>query len=556
MQDMIFGTLATDELKLVDHRARGRGVQHASRIEPRDPVPGKPVRLTLTIGPDLKADRSACYYTVEGSEPAGSRGKPHQGKAVEFQRVSSSWDTFLWGYISTWEAEIPPQLEGTAVRYKISAWAEGGKEVFADWPDVKLTVDRTAKYFFDGLPLPRQQPWGDPDTDRTFTYRVDRLSPPQWAREAVIYHIFVDRFDPGPDREWIQVKDLGGTFGGTLWGVAERLDYLNELGATAIWLSPIFPSPSIHRYDAVGYRRVADELGGDQALRELIDRAHQRGIRVILDLVCNHISDQHPYFQAAFRDPGSPYRDWFYFDPEEPQHPYRTFFGVPGMPQVNLDHPEAREWMLEIGRFWLEEFNVDGFRLDHANGPGPGFWSDFRAACKEIKPDCFCFGEVVETPEVQRTYVGRLDGMLDFHLCDALRRAFGYGEMELEMLQGMIRRHLSYFPPDFLMTGFLDNHDMDRFPFIAGNDREALRRAARCLFHLPGPPVIYYGTEVGLTQTISKTSEVGLEASRGAMVWGEEQDRELFAFFQELIAARQEAKPWEHPQEVSGELCD
>ena len=518
MQDMIFGTLATDELKLVDHRARTRGVQHASRIEPLDPVPGEPVTLTLTIGPDLKADRAACYYTVDGSRPAGSRGKAVHGRVVEFRRVQASWDTFLWGYLSTWEADIPAQPEGTAVRYTISAWSEGGKEVCADWPDVKLTVDRTAKYFFDGLPLPEQENWGDRGAARTFTYQVDRLVPPQWAREAVIYHIFVDRFDPGPGREWIQTED--------------RL--VPKLGANPL----------------------ADELGGDQALRELVDRAHRRGIRVILDLVCNHISDQHPYFQEAFRDPDSPYRDWFYFDPEEPQLPYRTFFGVPGMPQVNLDHPGAREWMLENARFWLEEFNVDGFRLDHANGPGPGFWSDFRAACRRVKPDCFCFGEVVETPEVQRAYIGRLDGLLDFHLCDALRRTYGRGASGLDELQSMIRRHLSYFPPDFLMTTFLDNHDMDRFPFIAGDDTETLRRAARCQFNLPGPPIIYYGTEVGLTQTVSKTSEVGLEASRGAMVWGGDQDRELYDFYQGLIAERQQRKPWKNPGEAPLKDCE
>lgn len=556
MQDMIFGTLATDELKLVDHRARGRGVQHASLIEPLDPVPDEPVTLTLTIGPDLKADRAACYYTVDGSRPAGSRGAAARGEAVEFRRVRASWDTFLWGYLGTWEAVIPAQPEGTQVRYTISAWSEDGKEIYADWPDVKLTVDRTAKYFFDGLPLPDLQTWGDRGSARTFSYHVDRLAPPQWAREAVIYHIFVDRFDPGPDQEWIQTGDLEETFGGTLWGIADRLDYLEDLGATAVWLSPIFPSPTIHRYDAVDYRRVADELGGDQALRELIDRAHQRGIRVILDLVCNHISDQHPYFQEALRDPDSPYREWFYFDPEEPQLPYRTFFGVPGMPQVNLAHLGAREWMLEIARFWLEEFDVDGFRLDHANGPGPGFWSDFRTACKRVKPDCFCFGEVVETPEVQRAYVGRLDGLLDFHLCDALRRRYGYRSSEPAELQSLIRRHLSYFPPDFLMAAFLDNHDMDRFSFIAGKNPKSLRQAARCQFSLPGPPIIYYGTEVGLTQTVSKTSEVGLEASRGAMVWGKDQDRELYDFYRDLIAVRQDRRPWENPGEAPLEVCD
>ncbi len=244
-----------------------------------------------------------------------------------------------------------------------------------------------------------------------------------WARQAVIYQIFVDRFYPGGGRDWLQTTDLRGFCGGTLWGVAEKLDYVAELGADCLWLSPIFPSPSHHGYDATDLMHVEPRLGGDEALRALVEQAHARGIRVLLDLVCNHISDEHPIFREARSNPASPHRSWFTFDDSEIG--YRTFFGVRSMPQVNLANPAARAWMIDTARYWLREFDVDGYRLDYANGPGPDFWTDFWAACKAEKPDCYCFGEVVDAPVVQRTYVGRLDGCLDFlrrrcpapHLC-------------------------------------------------------------------------------------------------------------------------------------------
>jgi glycosidase len=543
MEDFIFGTLATDELKLVYYRTSHRGLQHAYQTDPLDPLPGQPVTLTVLAGPDLAADRVACYYTLDGSQPRGSRGKAAAGQVAPFHRVREIWDTFNWGYRSIWQVQLPPQPEGTQLQYQISAWSEEGEEIYADWPDVKLTVDRTAKYFFDNQPLPDLEPWGDPHQPRTFSYHVDRFAPPRWAREAVIYHIFVDRFSPGKGKDWRQTEDLRRTFGGTLWGIVENLDHISELGATAVWLSPIFPSPTIHRYNATDYYRVAEELGGDQALRALVQEAHRRGIRVILDLVCNHISHQHPYFQESVKDPESPYRDWFYFDGEEDLG-YRSFFGVEAMPQVNLEHPRARRWMLDTARYWLEEFDIDGYRLDHANGPGPGFWWDFWKVCKETKPDSICLGEVVEPPDVQRQYIGRMDGLLDFHLCEAVRRRYARGEWSQERFQSFLTRHRRYFPEDFLMATFLDNHDMDRFAFIARDEHDALRRAARLQFQLPGPPIIYYGTEVGLQQTISKTSAVGLEASRGAMIWGENQDGELFRFYQQLIQKRRETQPW------------
>lgn len=545
MEDMIFGTLATDDLKLFYHRASRNGLQHFSQITPLDPRPGDPVTISLDMGPDVSAEKAACYYTTDGSDPTGSRGTASNGQVVLLERKEIDWDTFSWGYCSRWEGQIPGMMEGTKVQYRISAWSSGGREIYADWPDVQREVEKAAKAFFHEEPLPDGILDPGQNQGHLFAYHVDNFKPPMWAREAVIYHIFLDRFFPGKDNSWIQTSDPKGFFGGTLWGVAEKMDYIAELGASVIWLSPIFSSPTVHGYDATDYYSVEERLGGEEAFREVIAQAHQRGIRIILDLVCNHTSHLHPIFQEALEDKQSPYRSWFFFDELE-DNGYRSFFGVRSMPQVNLNHPDARQWMLDITRYWLEEFEIDGYRLDFANGPNLDFWSDFWVLTKTINPDSFCFAEVVETPRVLEKYQGRVDGVLDFHVADAIRRSFGRKSWSEERFNSMLNQHEAYFKKDFVRPSFLDNHDMDRFQFIAGGSEDDLRRAAQVQFQLPGPPIVYYGTEVGVEQTVSKSSKVGLEASRGAMLWEDEQNKSILSFYQELIKERKEKRPWEN----------
>lgn len=521
--DFIFGTLATDDRRLASIRQERSGIWH-DRCLPLDPRPGEPLTITIGVGAATPADRVTLYYTTDGSLPAGARGQAHNGIAVELRPTAVEWDTLLWGYLDYWQGQIPPQPEGTHIHYIVEAWQSAGE-----------------RSFYAGGVQPQ-----------VFGVYVDCAEVPGWLREAIIYQIFVDRFAPSPGAAFATPADpLGGFYGGTLRGITSRLDYLAGLGVTCLWLTPIFPSPTHHGYDATDYTRIEPRLGTEADFQELLEGAHQRGMRVILDYVANHCSRQHPAFLNALADRACETAHWFTFE-AWPEH-YRTFFGVAEMPQINTDHPAARAYLIDSARRWLER-GVDGFRLDYANGPTHAFWSAFRAATRSVNAASVTIGEVVETPLLQRSYAGRMDGCLDFILLQMIRNFFAFRTVPPSAFDAFLRRHFAYFPTDFVLPSFLDNHDMNRFLWAVGGDRRRLRLAALCQFTLPGPPIIYYGTEVGLSQRRDVRYPDGSghpEEARLPMLWGDQQDQELLAFYTALIRLRRAGTPtWYEQRET------
>lgn len=530
--DFVFGTFATDQLRMLHHQTMRQGLQHRHMLEPADPLPGEPVTLTVWVGVDTDISHLVAYFTTAEHDPAGSLGQSSD-QVAHFHLVAYEWDALAWGYFSVWKATLPAQPDGTIVRYRIGGWADGGDELFADYPLVNDTMEHAADAFFKGKELTAYI--SHPGPGAVFTYRVDRQSSPAWVRDAVVYQVFVDRFYPGDGKSWTQTDDVHRLMGGTLNGVRDKLGYLADLGITCIWLSPTWESGSYHGYDIMDYCRTADWLGGDDALRRLVQAAHARGIRVLLDLACNHMSNESAVFKDAQSDSASAHRDWFTFD--DSPIGYKTFFNVRQMPQINLRNPRARDWMLDIARYWIREFDVDGYRLDYAHGPGPDFWTYFNAACKEVKSDALTFGEIIDSPEAQRAYIGRLDGCLDFFANEAMRKTFGWRTQDRAGLDRRLARHRASFPQGFVMPAFLDNHDMNRFLHIAGGDKSALREAFAYLMDLPNLPIVYYGTEAGLSHERS-TREGGLDVSRMAMPWGSAQDAALRDDFAAMIAGR------------------
>jgi cyclomaltodextrinase len=506
MEDFIFGTLATDELRLAHVRRLQNGVTHRQRRSPRGPRPGEPIELKLSVGPGYTSEQAWVYWTTEGEEPGGRSGRADHGWATPMQPVGAEWNTMLWGYNRHFRAVLPGQPKDTILRYCIGAAYLQDEEVFAD----------------DGT---------------IYACYIDEDPIPEWAYDAIVYQVFVDRFFPGNGRSWKRPETPAGFYGGTLLGVTEKLDYLVDLGVNVLWLTPVFPSPSHHGYDATNYFDIEPRLGSQADLQALLEAAHRRGLRVLLDFAPNHCSSEHPAFQEAIANQASPYVQWFSFDhwPDR----YESFFGVKSLPQFNLRNPAARKHLLEAAAYWLE-FGVDGYRLDYAIGPSPDFWADFRRATRKARPDCWTFGEVVEPPDSQIAFSGLLDGCLDFMLLEALRQTFAFGRWDAAHFMSFLDRHEAAFPAGFSRPSFLDNHDMNRILWALQGDKRRLKLAALCQFTLAGPPIIYYGTEVGLSQErdVRQGSRGLPEESRLPMLWGNSQDAQLLKFYRTLAALR------------------
>lgn len=506
MEDFIFGSLANDALRIAHERSLRAGITHRSNRNPLDPTPGEPINIELSVGPAHPCDRAWVYWSTDGRDPAGVNGKALHGQVTPMEAMGVTWDTLEWGYRRRFKADLPSQPAGTVVRYYVSAGTPLGDE----W-----RADQGAFY--------------------GFFVAVDPI--PEWAADAVVYQVFVDRFFPGEGKDWHSPDEPSGFFGGTIRGIIDKLDYLSELGVNTLWLSPIFPSPSHHGYDATDYFEIEPRLGSKQDLKQLLDKAHARHMRVLLDFVANHWSYLHPTFRAAVTDPNSEYVDWYNFRswPEK----YESFFEVKSLPNINLRNPQAREHILKAARYWLE-FGVDGYRLDYAIGPERDFWADFRRTTREVNPEIWTFGEVVEPSDSQLSFRGLLDGCLDFILLEAIRQTFAFRRWDADKFSEFLRRHEDYYPKDFSRPSFLDNHDMNRFLWVVQNDKRILKLAALCQFTLSGPPVIYYGTEVGLSQhrDVRQNGKGILEESRLPMLWGVDQDRDLLEFYRNLIAIR------------------
>lgn len=509
MDDFIFGATNFSQERMEQMRRRMGGIVHAYRSEPLAPRPQDAVTVWLWTGDEQRVDRACCYYTVDGRNPSGLRGVAEHGQAVVLSPDRVEWTDLRWSFGCWWQCRLPAQPEGTLVRYRLEAYsALGDGSVWAD----------------DGA---------------VFSYLSSSLAAPDWARHAIIYHVFVDRFYPGDGRSWLKPAQPTGFYGGTLQGVIDKLGYIADLGVTAIWLSPVFASPSHHGYDCTDYYNVEPRYGDNEALRRLVQQAHARNLRVLLDFVPNHCSNRHPFFLDAQRDRNSPYYDWFTFTrwPNE----YATFYGVKSLPQWNLSNPEPRRYIIDAACHWLTEYGIDGYRLDYTLGPAHEFWAEFHRALRRAAPDSFCIAEAVESPEVMRTYSGRLEGCLDFPLLEVMRRVFGHNTADVERLDAFLEQRASYFGDGLVLGTFLDNHDMNRFLWIARGDKRKLKLAALCQFTLPSPPIVYYGTEAGIVQSgdvLGPHGNAYHHHARTPMPWGDAQDADLLAYYRRLGALR------------------
>jgi cyclomaltodextrinase len=509
MSDNIFGNLTEPENRLAIHRENLNGVKHLYRRTPLDPAPGQPILLTLTTGGPIPYDSARCFFTLDGSDSSSA-----SATVLDLKPDATNWDIVTWSYFRTWTVRLPPQPAQTLVRYRLEARrADTGQWVAADIGS-------------------------ENEAGGSFALWVDDDPVPAWAREAIVYQIFPDRFYPGDGRVWNKTKSLLDFYGGTLRGIIEKLDYISSLGFNTIWLNPFFKTATHHGYNASDYYTVEPRLGTNADLKELIEKAHARGIRMVLDFVANHWSKDHFTFQDAQKNPNSPYRDWYFWNhwPDD----YECYFKVKELPKINLKPGPARDYMLMVARHWLRE-GFDGYRLDFAYGPPHDFWVDFRRACREVKPDCWIFGEIVHTVPMLLSYTGIMDGTLDFHLTRALRETFATEHMTLTEFEAFLSGHEACFPPEHIRPSFLDNHDEERFLHLAGDDKGKLRLAALVMYTLTGPLIVYCGTETGLSQErpMNQGGRNIFEECRLPMNW-ESADTALQEYFRRLGELRRE----------------
>jgi cyclomaltodextrinase len=493
------------------------GLAHGSQVEPRDPAPDESVALLFSAQAYLPIDRLAVYYTTDGSLPAGERGVATCGAVVFAEPGETEEDAVPGLPIRRWRARLPGQPEGTLVRYAADAWS-------LEHPHQHWRADEV-------------EPVGPPtEGRRLFAYSVDRFQPPGWLQDAVMYHIFVDRFHAAADEP--PLRDPGsitGFFGGTLRGVLEKLDYLEGLGVNCLWLSPVFASPTHHGYNPSDYYTVAERYGTNETLRHLIESAHRRGMRVVLDFVANHTSDEHPLFVEARANPQSESARWYSFG-DWPPHGYRSYALVGTMPELATERATVQQYLVDAALHWLGHFGADGLRLDYVSGPSPAFWAIFQREVKRRFPQALTLGEISEPLSGIATYAGRMDAFLAFPLTRMLRRVFAQRQEPLAALLAFLDERPAALPPGMGWATVLDNHDMHRFLWLAEGEVARLKLAVACQMTLEGAPILYYGTEVGLSQ--SGDAHVENAYARAPMLWGEQQDQELLAYYRQLIALR------------------
>jgi cyclomaltodextrinase len=358
---------------------------------------------------------------------------------------------------------------------------------------------------------------------------MNDFSTPAWVKNAVFYQIFPDRFassaqvvKPGNLEPWEAPPTQQGFKGGDLRGVLEHLDYLEDLGINAIYFNPIFQSASNHRYHTHDYYRVDPLLGGNEALHHLLDTAHARGIRIVLDGVFNHASRGFFQFNHILEvGAKSPYIDWF----DVKDFPLNAYAGIPNyrcwvnlaaLPEFNTRNPQVRDFIFNVARYWIEH-GIDGWRLDVPFCiDDDGFWQEFRQVVKTANPEAYIVGEVPW--EAKRWLQGdQFDAVMNYLFTQACVGFFAGEKGDLELGHNMmglgevpvldapafarrVEDLLKLYPGEIVQAqlNLLDSHDMPRFLSLARGDRTALKLATLFQMTYPGAPCVYYGDEIGL----------------------------------------------------------
>lgn len=395
--------------------------------------------------------------------------------------------------------------------------------------------------FTDSIPEDTERLFDCPQTLR----EEERFCVPAWAANKVIYQVFPSRFATHkvvPDSVWYQAP-IGpkADLGGSLKGIISRLDYIHDLGVDVIYLTPIFRSNSSHKYDTIDYYTIDPSFGTEDDLKELVERAHALGLRVILDGVFNHTSpDFFAFADLVKHQAESAYRDWYYVK-QFPLcripglHNYKCFGYFWSMPKVNLRCADAAAYFTNVALYWLRTAGVDGWRLDVADEISHDFWRSFRKAVKAEFPDALIVGEIWhhapdflqgdQWDSVMNYPFYR--SLLDFAATRTITASTFLGNLGFQ--RGNI--HSAAYP---LLWNLAGSHDTARLLHLCGENKQRQKLAAALQLLMPGMPMIYYGDEVGMTGAHDP------DCRRG-MLWDERrQDKDMLHWYRRLLTVRRE----------------
>lgn len=415
--------------------------------------------------------------------------------------------------------------------------------------------------------------------------------PPTWIQNQTFYQIFPDRFcnsnlgisvktgeylyQGGQHaviaKQWGEPVAQAGHdatgatefYGGDLKGIEKKLDYLQDLGISAVYLNPIFTSPSNHKYDTTDYLNVDPHLGSNEEFAELTQALHHRGMRIILDAVFNHTSCDHPWFgryqsteDSAYNQPDSPYRNYYLFAEKTTQETdsYVGWNGIDTLPKLNFVNHEVQHYLYKaedsVLKHWLKPpYNIDGWRFDviHMLGEGAGAYNNahyvkaFRESAKAVNADTYIVGEHF-FEATQWLQGDQEDGAMNYYGFAHPVRAFFAGadiayhpiEIDAQEFDDWLAESRAKIPwlNQLAQLNQLDSHDTIRFVSLLEGDVNKLKAASMMLFSYPGTPCLYYGTEIALQGEKDPDN-------RRCFPWDKlEKNRNLFTFYQRLISLR------------------
>lgn len=411
-----------------------------------------------------------------------------------------------------------------------------------------------------------------------FMNAIDIFEGPSWVKNTIWYQIFPERFCNGnPDNDPAHTLDWGSIeptpenfFGGDLEGVIKQLDYLKDLGINGIYFTPIFTSPTNHKYDTTDYLEIDPHFGTKETLKKLIDEAHKRDIKIMLDAVFNHAGWTFKPWQDVLKNGSeSKYKDWFYIH-QFPLFPdnidpfnlktsgeanfknlgYDTFAFTPYMPKFNTENQDVRNYLLSVAAYYAREFEIDAWRLDVANEVSHDFWREFRKTLKSINPDLYIVGEVWHqaTPWLLGD---QFDSVMNYPLSNAIIDYIAKDKINgAEFGEALVNQSFSYSQNvSQVMFNVLDSHDTPRVLTQCDHNKDKAKLAFVILLSQIGSPCIYYGTEIGM--------DGGQDPGcRKCMVWDEKkQDRHMYHHMQKLIKLRKQYSSMTQGQLVIIDSC-